>query len=448
MELLYIADQNNQNPLYLHGGLTSPPVAGARRQDHPLSAGDGLVEEVIELALHGEGIDALLKDLEEIILLSQSRIKEAYLYLQATPGAAMLSARIHAGRIELLGGGLNDRKRAVQIVRLRLARADCWEESSRALALSNQNGSQVWSGLTVLNHCDSTVGHQNFADAAPEEVRGSLPCPVQVRLVLPAGFASTLLDVFIASGFDLKDAAGAFEHVLEGENGAPGSGCTGSSQQADAGCSGGYLARAEWTAPSEIELWKWTLSAAQLGYMRAGLFRPMMRLASLPAAGTYLRWRVCNPGGGELLRTAQTPLDPNRFLTPLPALRLPPDGMGGGAYQPLEIRLLAECAAAGTKSLEIDFIHLLPAGSFQHLRPLDGLEPGFTLVSDSREERVYAFQTGGGGQRLSHWLTGGPITLQPGRENRIYFLFETSAGAPIDAQAQVMIHQKGRVQQI
>lgn len=446
MELLYIADANNQNPFYLHGSLTSPPVVGARRLDNPPAVGDGLTEEVIELALQGEGIAALLRELEEMILLSQSRIMEARLYLQAAPGQAILSAQVHAGRIELLGGGLNDRRRGVQILRLRLVRADCWEESSRALALSNQNGSEVWDGLTVFNHCDATGGHQNFVDAAAKEVHGSQPCPAQVRLILPAGFPAALLDCYIASGFDLKDAAGAFEHVLEGEAGMPGSGCAASSLPADASCSGGYRAHAEWTAQSEIDLWKWTVSAAQLGYMRACLYRPVMRLASLPPAVSYLRWSVRTQSGGELLRTVQTCLDPSRFLVPLPALRLPPDAMGRGPYQPLEIHLLAECAAAGTKSLEIDFVHLLPAGSFQHLRPLEGLAAGSTLVSDSREERVYALQADGS-QRLSHLLTGGAILLQPGRENRIFFLYETTAGAPVDAQAQVMIYQKARFQQ-
>jgi hypothetical protein len=447
MELLYIADQNDQNQFHLHGSQVCPPVVGSRRQDNPPPVADGLVEEIIELALHGEGIAALVKDLEETILLSQNRIKDSYLYLQTTPGGVIRSARIQAGRIELLAGGLNDRKRGVQILRLRLTRADYWEEFSRALALSNQNGREVWEGLTIRNHCDATSGHQNFVDAAADEVHGTQPCPAEIRIVLPPDFPAALLDCYIAAGFNLKGAGGAFEHVLEGEAGSPGSGCTGSSQPADATCSGGSCARAEWTAQSEIALWNWTLSATQLNYMWAGLFRPVMRLAALPSAGIYLRWSVRSQSGGELLRTAQAPLDPGRFLAPLPALRLPPEAMGGGAYQPLEIHLLAESAAQGTKSLQIDFVHLLPAGSIQHLRPLGGLAAGNTLVSDSREGRVYAFETNGGGQHLSHLRTGGPIQLQPGRENRIYFLFETAAGAPVDAQAQVMIFQRARVQQ-
>jgi hypothetical protein len=265
-------------------------------------------------------------------------------------------------------------------------------------------------------------------------------------LILPANFSAALLDCYIAAGFDLKEGTDAFDHVLEGEVGSPGSGCSASSLPADAGCSGGYRAHAEWTSQSEIDLWKWTLSAAQLGFMRACLFRPVMRLASQPSAGIYLRWSLRSQSGGELLRTAQTALDPNRCLAALPTLRLPPDAMGEGVYQPLTLHLLAECAAAGTKSLEIDFVHLLPAGCFQHLRPLDGLTAGSTLVADSREGRSYAIQAGS--QRLSHQLTGGPILLQPGRENRVYFLFETTAGAPIDAQAQVMIYQKARLQQL
>ncbi len=447
MERLYLADQDGANALHLHGSSVSPPVVGARRKERLEALPGGLVEEVIDLALRGSGIQTLVQSLGEKISLSQARINDAYLFLQSAAGMTTLSARVVAGKVELLDGGLNDRKRSVQILRLYLTRADYWEENLRALDLSNQNGTEIWNGLAIRNHCDGTSGHQNFVDAGPAEVTGTLPCPVQVRLILPQEFPAALLDCYIAAGFDLKDTGGAFEHVLEGEAGTAGSGCTGSSQPADSSCSAGRLALAEWTSQSEVSLWKWLLSPSQLQYMRACLFRPLLRLAALPAAGIYLRWSVVNPGGGELLRTAQTLLAPDRYLAPLPALRLPPDEMGGGAYQPLELHILAECTAAGTKSLSIDFVHLLPASSFQHLRPLGGLAPGHTLISDGRVNRVYAVQSSSGSQHVSHLLTGSPITLQPGRENRIYFLFETAAGAPVDALAQVMIYQKARVQQ-
>lgn len=447
MEKLYLADQDGTNALHLHGSSVSPPVVGARRKERPDALPGGLVEEAIDLALHGTGIQALVQDLDEKIALSQARIHDAYLFLLSASGVSALSARVIAGQVELLDGGLNDRKRGVQTLRLRLIRADCWEENTCALSLSNQNGTDIWDGLAIRNHCDATSGHQNFVDASPAEVKGTLPCPVQVRLILPQEFPAALQDGYFAAGFDLKDAGGAFEHALEGEAGSPGSGCTGSSQPVDSSCSAGCSALVEWTSQSEVALWKWQLSAAQLKYMRARLFRPLLRLAALPAAGIYLRWSVANPGGGELLRTTQTPLDPNRCLAPLPALRLPPDEMGGGAYQPLELHLLAECAAAGTKSLNIDFVHLLPASSFQHLRPLSGLAAGHTLVSDGRENKVYAMHTISRSQHISHLLTGEPVTLQPGRENRIYFLFETAAGAPVDALAQVMIYQKARIRQ-
>lgn len=447
MEKLTIADQNGLFPIILHGSTAAPPVIGAVRQAVPQPAGNGLVEEVIDLALKGAGISAVLQSLEEKILLSQQGIREAYLYLQTAAGLSAISARILSGRIELLGGGLNDRKRHVQILRLRLVRADYWEESTRALALSNQNGSQVWNGLAIRNHCDATAGHQNFVDIDADEVHGTLPCPVQVRLILPEGFPAALRDCHIAAGFDLKDEYSAFDHVLEGEAGAPGSGCTGSSQETSSSCSAGASVQVEWTAQSEVPLWKWTLSADQLGYMGACNFRPVMRLAALPAEGVYLRWSASTQSGGEMLRTQQTLLDPGKLLTPLPALRLPPAPMDGGPYRPLEIQLRAECAEPGVKSLNIDFVHLLPAASYQHLHPLGQLEAGYTLVSDGREERVYACQSGGNNQQISHLLTGAPIVLQPGRHNRVFFLYETASGTPIEALTQVMIYQKARIQQ-
>jgi hypothetical protein len=90
---------------------------------------------------------------------------------------------------------------------------------------------------------------------------------------------------------------------------------------------------------------------------------------------------------------------------------------------------------------------LLPAASYQHLLPLGQLEAGYTLISDGREERVYACQSGGNNQQISHLLTGAPIVLQPGRHNRVFFLYETASGAPIEALTQVMIYQKARIQQ-
>lgn len=448
MEQLYIADADGLNPLHLYGTLVSPPVVGARRDEIPRLLPDGRIEESIEIVLQGDGIREMLHSLEARIANSQDRLIDAYLYLKTAEGVSPLSARIQSGRIELLGGGLQDRRRNLQILRLSILRADHWEEPNQALRLSNQNGTDVWDGLTIRNHCDATSGHQNFADVNPDEVGGTQPCPAQVRLILPAGFPSTLQGCFIAAGFDLRTAYSSFDHVLEGEDGLPGSGCTASSQLVDATCSGGYSARVEWSSQGETPIWKWALGAAQLTFMKSRLFRPLMRLATLPAEGIYLRWSAPNhSGAGEMLRTQPVRLDAVHCLAPLPALRLPPDWMGGGPYEPLEIQLLAECAAAGTKTLNIDFVHLLPGSSFQHLQPLGGLGAGFTLVSDGQERRVYACQTSGGSQHVSHALTGSPILLHPGRENRIYCLYETLAGAPVDSQVQLMVYRRARVQQ-
>lgn len=448
MEKLMIADANGDNPLHLHGAEVNPPVVGARREEFPRRLSGGLVEECIEVALHGEGIRAVVQSLEEKFTASQNRVKDACLFLQSESSQNTLSARILSGQIELLAGGLQDRKRSLQILRLRIVRSEPWEDLARALFLSNQNGAGVWNGLAIRNHCDATSGHQNFVDAGAEEVGGTQPCPVEVRLILPAGFASTLQDCYLASGFDLSGASGSFNHVLEGEAGSPASGCTSSSLPADSSCSGGNSALVEWTSLSEIPIWKWTLTPAQLDFMKGCRFRPLLRLASLPSAGIRLRWSVPNlTGSGEMLRTEQTLLDPSLYLAPLPAVRLPPEWMGGGPYDPLDIQLLAECSTAGVKTLNIDFVHLLPAESFQHLRPLGGLGAGYTLISDGRENKVYASQNTGGSKHLSHALTGGPILLYPGRENRIYCLYETAAGAPVDSLIQVAVIQRARIQQ-
>lgn len=445
MQMLYLADEDGMNPIHLHGSLISPPVVGARRQDTPKPIQNGLVEEVIDIAVQGTGIQSFIQAVEEKISLSRSRVHDTYVFILAEGRTSEFSTRVLDGRVELLGGGLNDRARDVQTLRLHLLRADYWEESKRPLNLSNQNGTGVWDGLAIRNHCDAAIGHQNFVVIPAEQAGGGQPCPLDVQLILPDGFIGALRDVYIAAGFDLGGDSGGFDHVLEGEAGAPGSGCTASTQTADAGCSEGYFERVEWSAADEIALWKWTLDAACLAYMKGGLFRPILRLASQPPAGIYLRWSVSSQSGvGELLRTQQALLEPGRRLAALPALCLPPDDMGGGPYAPLEIQLLAECAAAGTKALDIDFVQLLPGGSFQHLIPLSGLTEGYTLVSDGYENKVYAAHTSGGSRHLSHALVSSPILVQPGRANRIYFLFETDAGAPIDALAQVRVLQKPR----
>ncbi len=424
----------------LHPPAPQPPLDGLRWLEQRPGRTEDEVIECAQIGLRGPALREWLEALQAA-LSAVRRTPFALLERRPGPGDPSLYTALRDGWLEAepLNQSLT---RAAYTLRLYLRRARFWRTAAAALPLTNANGSRLPTGLTFYNHQDAHPAHQNYAEIAAADLRGGLPAPLSLRLLQPAG--QTLQQVIVAAGSRLNWGGEAFAHALEGEQAAPAADCTASALISDSSASGAAYRRVQWTRPDSAALLRWTLSPTLLGFGGGRLFRPVLRLASLPPAGLYLRWRLLDQAGRPLEESPAVILQPQQYLQTGAAVNLPPRWLPQISPAALLLELRAESRDSALKTLDVDFLHLLPAEEgWLHLQALNGAAQA-ELWLDGENQLVYT-RTPGGETGFTYTLSGGPLTLQPGSDHRLYLLWETAAGMPIDSQLEVQAFYAARV---
>lgn len=431
-----------QAAIGLHGTLYSAPQRQAQWSWAGCAAAQ--IEEVLTLSLKGPGIETLLNQIEALLAQARCGESEVQLVLQRSETSLTLTSPLLDGWLELLGGGTHDRARGFQGAALHLTRANHWDAAAAARPLSNANGARVCTGLRVYNHCDSDAGHQNYVDLAADDLDGAQPAPAVFSLDLGETPQRRVTEVFLAAGvgFSAQPA-----HTLEAELGAPGAGVT-SSVVADAAASNQAARQMGWTGSAARPLVSWDLDAAARAYGAGQALRPVLRLRQSLAQTTYLRWKVTNAVSGALwMQTHAVQAAAGHCLLPMPAVHLPGPLANGLAAAAVRLELWGEAPLDGAAALDLDFVHLLPAAEWTHVRSLGGTPQGSRLVLDGRTGRVFSQSAAGEQDSASHVLVGRPLRLQPGRPNRVYVLFECAGGAAEPLQSlDVQLFSGGRWQ--
>lgn len=439
MIALYLADENRDERLHLHGPEVQPPVKSIHRQPAPVPQTDGLVEEVITIECKGGETWNFITELEKRLALLKDNTAPLYLWIETQTRLSPVCSRIIDGRIVLLGGGMDDRARGYQGLELHLTRPGWFEEVMSPVEVNNPNGSANTSGLTVYNHSDSDNGHVNFCDITIAEIRGSQAVPA--RLVLEAGETPVrrLGKIIVSGGINLWNDTSSFDHVLEGESGFPGAGCTSAVSISDANASGGSYRAFQWTSVQEAQICSWTLTGERLAWLAGRGVRPAARFHNPPPAGANWRWKITQPGGTAVLdQSAQMLLDASSRLQVLPAL-FPPVQSPAGPFQSFNLEGWLECSSEGVKQIDLDFVHLLPLENTCLFQPVSGLTQGQELAADWNNGEVYARDSVSGEKTVSHIASGAPLVLRPGCCHRIYLLYETDAGFLISDSSKLRL---------
>lgn len=444
MKAFYLANENRQNLLYLHGAGTMPPVRSIQRQAQPNRLAGGLVEEVITVECRGGSIWNFITELEQRLSLVKDGIAAQFLWFETSMRLIPVYARILEGRIEVLDGGVTDRSRGYQGLRLNLTRTNWLEEEYDPIELSNANGANNILGITLYNHNDADSGHINYCDVNAEDIRGSQLLPV--RMVLEVGNASArrLGKIVVSGGIDLWDTESSFDPVLEGEAAAAGAGCSASIHVPDVIASAGSYQTFQWTAVDEAAVCSWTLSAERLAWLAGHGLHPVARFHSLPPANTRWRWKIIQPDGSAILdQSAQILLDASSRLQVLPVF-YPPVQVRLAPYQPLTLEAWLECTTAGVKQIDLDFIHLLPLDNYCFFEPVGGIRQGHNLVMDWNRNELTAEDAVSGEKTVSHVASGTPLMLRPGCNHRIYVLFESDQGFLISDSVKLRLQAGAR----
>jgi hypothetical protein len=438
-------DQGGYSQKLIGAGISTPVTAGKI----DLAPGSAMVE----LALEGTPaqIAAFQTGIEKVLVLSQLNYGipgEAQGYLMVTlPDATVWGAVVRSGRVSVPGaptggrsGGRSPGVRAsgVQGLKIELAITDYWESSTVTdLPLSNRYGSNLAAGIQVDNHDDA--GHDNWVNIAGAAVLGDVPAPAIVTVTsTTAG-----LDVMLAG---MLNYSASFVGVLEGEAAtADGDAAPALTVTADAGgCSGGSYGALTWSGTGQAVL-MWSLDGTHAAYFGGRVFRPVLRLRDLVAAGEkiWAYWETANSSGAwnilSLADGLMLPLDSRLVVFPPMALPPWPKPPAGFNWEGFVAVLVFVAEGSGAHAVNADFVGILPCDSWLRFLPVVT-----GLATSIRYECGSGLITRATTGMVTHVPEGPGLQLYPGISQKVYFAGQAAPQADIAYNITLKIQYKAR----
>lgn len=300
-----------------------------------------------------------------------------------------------------------------------------WEDTTlHTVPLSNGNGTDVTTGLTIWNHNDGHAGHDNFVAVAGAHVQGVIPAPARVELLNNTDADYALRNIYI--GHNVQATPGALDAVIEGET-STAFGATVS----DGASSGGSFRRASWGGAQDHTslLFDWTLSRTLLGHTQGNAFRLLARFANAPSGPVYAKVSLRYPAHTPitvLQETGEVLLGGR--LADLGILRLPPIAPSANS---VALALVLTVRSAGSGALDVDFIQLTALDSWRHVQQLGYvLEADDRVIDDGGEAVTYGEEPGGDHVPIYAGY-GQPVHLWPGADQRLSVLWDEEGGMNI-----------------
>lgn len=307
------------------------------------------------------------------------------------------------------------------VFNLHLRRVSFWEAVTLVqVPLSNANGTNNTSGLTIVNHDDATAGKDNYAQIGVGVIAGDLPTPLQIELTNTSGAAVQYGQIMMACNA-FSDPAN-LTHVLQAESVL----VSGATVASDATCSNGQYTTVTFTnSYGQV----YSLSSALLrdtqGYdfhllvrFKAVTSAAFVRPSIYDSAGLYPIWV-----GNEVYLPLISPAVADLGVVPLPP--------GGYAGISAGLTLRLDWRSATTTAVDTDFFALFPAHTYRRLSVLASVNNGGAIADDAPNERAWV--NNGAGEIASVSIQGMPLVVWPGLAQRLYFIwYQANMAAPIN----------------
>jgi len=297
-----------------------------------------------------------------------------------------------------------------------------WEGPETQIPLTNGNGTNNITGLTVYNHDDADVGHDNYVSIAAVDVVGDLPAPPRLEIKNNYDSTTRAANMFVAH--NVNSNPGTLAHILEAES------ATGGTTTENANSSGGYDKALSWEVTTETQLLDWTLSTAVLNACAGNFFRLLIRLATgLAYSDLWLKVKI--KMGLTVIWESEWILAPNGFsLFELATAQLPAYLAGAGDIYPAHLVLFGKRNAAGTHYLNVDYMQLSPLDGWRKLQP-QGYQLGYLarLMDDMIDDYLYTDSWDTPGKFGNYYSASAPLALIPNKLQRLYFLHDTGGGS-------------------
>lgn len=416
--------------LVLDGGVILPGFVSAEYQMQ--NAKDGLCAEEIHLQLRGsdEELNAFVGQVAHALrgAMREGIPERAYLRLVSSALKAEVFARILKARFELKPHHLSSKSMGSFTLLINIVRESPFVGAERRLEIYNSGGVGDAQGLRLYNHDDAQIGHDNWFSVSSAGLNLEQNCPMRLELSVPEDGVS-IGDVHLGS-LMMHEPMAVPAMNLEAENGS------GGTTMLDSRASNGRFQRYSWSGTGWANLGSWNLSSMMVSGLAAHRVKPILRLHN-PVSQNGVKLRF-------LLRQQEKTVfeSPVCYLEPAKSAQLFSSfGLGASGLPMLSysagLTLLLQCMqTAGSMSLDVDDILLLPQKGYRAFQSLNGLVAKSSLIDDAW--RKLSWSRYNGEELKTHLSLGGWLVLMPGVEQRFYvFMSDLNQMSPIDLSLRV-----------
>lgn len=391
-------------------------------------------KETIKIRLRGslEQLRQWLDHLENF----QRLVPEIFLRIWKDDQEGYAYARLRQLSLQCQNGHLVSLEKGSLEIKLIIERDTLFFGEEFPLPLSNGSGSRQINGLTLFNHDDEGLGHDNWFRIDAQELE--LKSPVLMRFQIENNFTgSTLADFYLGS---LPYAVGEVQPILsfEAENGGLGTVIT------NGRASAGKYAQLHWSGKDWQTLGSWTLGPMLVSQINGGTVLPILRFFN-PIASSALQLRFVVKQQDKLIfEGAAAQATAGKGFTLLDPLRLPIGELPLRNYA-LQHQLLlqAKQSDSGEHVVEWDDFQLLPQSGFLGFHALSGLTQGQKLIVDEMSGKSWSLQDSL--EFKSHNRIGSGISLQA-KTPQIFYCFQSGAEGEALIDRTVSIRAWGRKQ--
>lgn len=301
-------------------------------------------------------------------------------------------------------------------LRLSWRRRAYWEGPETVLPLTNGNGTNVTTGITV--HPINDASHSNYVAISGSNVTGDLPAPIKLILENTYNDTNRMGDTWMA--LNVRSNPSSLVHVLEGESAT--SGATSGTANADL-YSNANIGNITIPVSEGQQICYWDLDNTFLQNCAGNDFMVLAKTNTSPSFETWMRLRLSMLGLTILANGSLVKLNSSMVYHELGVLRLPPYLVGMANLGTIRLELRAKTIISYTMGL--DFLQLMPLDSYRKIAHI-GYDIGYgaKLVDNQIDNLLYADW---GGEASGYQVAyGEKINLEPGKNQRIYFFYEGS----------------------
>ena len=310
---------------------------------------------------------------------------------------------------------------ALSTLRLRVLfkRCNLYKSAEVELPLTPPGGSSQTGGTTLYNHEDLHTGHHGSAVVNSAILDTSLP--ISLRAELTNNFNAQALGNF-SLGLLTSSATGYFPKLdFEAEEGSVLPPIASNTN------SGAAFVQASWAGNDWTSLLTFSISDTDLAILNQTSLLPIIRFSSRPPdASLQFRLRV-NVNGSLLFLTGAAGLGRQGNLLILPSTRLNQSPLPRVEMpSSLQLELQAISSEAGSHSVALDSLRLLPQAGFACFTALGGLPFGGKLIDQPTWGLAWSRVTGH--ELQSHRRFGMEFLIPAGCYGKIFVIGEAVSG--------------------